>query len=100
MLVDGEAVSLRRVAAEVGTSTMAVYTYFGGVDELMSEVRREGFRRLAEHLAAVTATRDPIADVVALGWAYCLNGVENPYLYRAMFFETTADIDDAAFGAS
>jgi AcrR family transcriptional regulator len=99
-LVDGEAVSLRRIAAEVGTSTMAVYTYFGGVDELMREVRREGFRRLAHHLASVTETRDPVADLIALGWAYSLNGVENPYLYRAMFFETTADLDDAAFGAS
>ena len=42
--------TLRRVADQVGTSTMAVYTHFGGMDELRQEVRREGFGRLAEHL--------------------------------------------------
>jgi AcrR family transcriptional regulator len=100
MLVRQEPVSLRRLAADVGTSTMAVYTYFGGMDELMREVRREGFCRLAEHLADVRPTADPIADLAALGWAYCLNAIENPTLYRAMFFETTADLTEAAFGAS
>ena len=100
MLVRQEPVSLRRLAADVGTSTMAVYTYFGGMDELMREVRREGFRRLSEHLAGVGPTADPIADLAALGWAYCVNAIENPALYRAMFFETTADLTEAAFGAS
>jgi AcrR family transcriptional regulator len=100
MLVRQEPLSLRRLAADVGTSTMAVYTYFGGMDELMREVRREGFRRLAEHLVGVRTTSDPIADLAALGWAYCLNAVENPTLYRAMFFETTADLTEAAVGAS
>jgi AcrR family transcriptional regulator len=100
MLVRQEPLSLRRLAADVGTSTMAVYTHFGGMDELMREVRREGFQRLAEHLADVHSTSDPIADLAALGWAYCLNAVENPTLYRAMFFETTADLTEASFGAS
>ena len=99
-LIAGERMSLRRLAADVGTSTMAVYTHFGGIDELMREVRREGFRRLADHLADVATTSDAVADLASLGWAYCLNGVENPDLYRAMFFETTVDIDEAAFGAA
>src|SRR2546421_1496962 len=99
-LVRQEPLSLRRLAHDVGTSTMAVYTHFGGLDELKREVRREGFRRLADHLAEVPSTSDPIADLAALGWAYCLNAVDNPTLYRAMFFETTADLAEAAFGAS
>lgn len=100
MLVRQEPVSLRRLAADVGTSTMAVYTHFGGMDELMREVRREGFRRLADHLATVQTTSDPVADLAALGWAYCLNAIENPTLYRAMFFETTDDLAEAASGAA
>src|SRR4051794_25846152 len=79
-LVAREPLSLRRLAAEVGTSTMAVYTHFGGLDALMREVRREGFRRLSSHLAGVRVTADPVADLVSLGWAYCLNGIENPDL--------------------
>jgi AcrR family transcriptional regulator len=79
--------SLRRVAAEVGTSTMAVYTHFGGMTELRQAVRREGFARLAAHLAQVTTTADPVADLGLLGWRYYLNATTNPHLYRAMFME-------------
>ena len=42
-----DGLTLRRVADEVGTSTMAVYTCFGGMPELRRAVRREGFARLA-----------------------------------------------------
>ena len=88
--------TVRRLAAQVGTSTMAVYTHFGSMDELRREVRREGFERLARHLAAVRATADPLSDLAALGWAYCLNALRNPDLYRAMFMETTVDTAEAA----
>ena len=40
-----DAVTARRVAAAVGTSTQAVYTHFGGMDELLAEIWREGFSR-------------------------------------------------------
>lgn len=79
--------TLRRLAKEVGTSTMAVYTHFGGMDELRHEVRREGFNRLAEHLDAVVPSHDPIFDLGLLGWAYCRNALTNPNLYRVMFME-------------
>src|SRR5438067_6396958 len=81
--------TLRRLAKEVGTSTMAVYTHFGGMDQLRQEVRREGFSRLAEHLDAVVASRDPVFDLGLLGWAYCRNALTNPNLYRVMFMEVT-----------
>jgi AcrR family transcriptional regulator len=99
LLTDREPLTLRRLAAEVGVSTMAVYTHFGSMDELMQAVTREGFSRLADHLRTVPAGRDPVADLAALGWAYCLNAVENPDLYRAMFMESTFDMELAAFGA-
>jgi len=81
--------TLRRLAKEVGTSTMAIYTHFGGMDELRQEVRREGFNRLAEHLDAVVPSRDPVFDLGLLGWAYCRNALTNPNLYRVMFMELT-----------
>jgi AcrR family transcriptional regulator len=83
--VDG--LTLRGLAKEVGTSTMAVYTHFGGMDELRFEVRAEAFARLASHLDAVTPSRDPVFDLGLLGWAYCRNALENPNLYRVMFLE-------------
>jgi AcrR family transcriptional regulator len=88
------ALSTRRLAVEVGTSTMAVYTHFGGMDELHRAVRTEGFERLLEHLRSVEETDDPIADLAALGWAYCFNALANPQLYRAIFLEAPIDGDD------
>lgn len=85
-----DALTLRRVAASVGVSTMAVYTHFGSMEELRRAVRQEGFARLATHLDAVDRTGDPVADLLALGWAYHVNGTVNPNLYRAMFMDGLA----------
>ena len=87
------ALTTRALAAEVGTSTMAVYTYFRGMDELRAAVRKEGFERLAAWLDAVAPSDDPVADVAALGAAYTSNAVENPHLYRFMFVEPLRDQD-------
>ncbi len=100
LLAEGQPITSRALAAEAGTSTMAVYTHFGGMDQLLGEVRREGFERLASFLDAVPVTKDPVADLFALGWAYCLNAVSNPDMYRVMFAQTTTDMDQAAFGAA
>lgn len=88
--------TLRRLAAEVGTSTMAVYTHFGSMDELRREVRREGFARLRAHLGAVRETRDPMADLTLLGAAYYLAATSAPNLYRSMFLD--GPVDDADLG--
>ena len=92
--------STRRLAAELGTSTMAVYTHFGGMDGLHRAVREEGFARLTGYFDSVTASRDPVADLAALGWAYCFNAVANPQLYRAVFLEPPIDSADQAVGAA
>jgi AcrR family transcriptional regulator len=90
--------STRRVAAEVGVSTMALYTHFDGMDGLRREVRREGFTRLTGHFDTVPQTSDPVADLSALGWAYCFNAVANPQLYRAVFLDAPIDAEDEAVG--
>src|SRR5438552_4773286 len=90
--------TLRRLADEVGTSTMAIYTHFGGMEKLRREVRREAFARLREHLATVEDTGDPVADLAMLGAAYYISATTNPNLYRAMFMELSIDEADAAVG--
>jgi AcrR family transcriptional regulator len=79
--------TLRRLAEATGTSTMAVYTHFGGMQYLRDEVRREGFARLRVHLETVAPTTDPVADLARLGQEYRANATENPHLYRAMFMD-------------
>ena len=92
------ALSARRLAAETGTSTMAVYTHFGGMDGLVREIVHEGFARLEKHLNQVQKTDDPVADMGVLGRAYRANALANPHLYTVMFggsslagFELTDD---------
>jgi AcrR family transcriptional regulator len=87
------ALTTRRLAAEVGTSTMAVYTYFKGMDELRHAVRLEGFDRLAAFLEDVPVGDDPLGELVDLGGAYFTNAITNPHLYRFMFMEKPIDDD-------
>ena len=79
------ALSTRRLAAAVGSSTMAVYTHFGGMDDLVRAMVHEGFQRLADRMNAVEPTDDPVADVAALGVAYRDNALEHQHLYAVMF---------------
>jgi AcrR family transcriptional regulator len=80
-----DAVTARRVAAAVGASTQAVYTHFGGMDELLAEIWREGFRRFGEALDQPAVTDDPVADWMAQGWGYRRFALRDRHLYRVMF---------------
>ena len=95
LLAEGpQALTTRRLTTEVGTSTMAVYTYFSGMDELRHAVRVEGFDRLAGYLAQVAPDLDdPMVELRQLGAAYLTNAFVNPHLYRFMFMEKPIDED-------
>jgi len=84
------ALQARKLAAEIGASTMAVYTYFDGMSGLTAAVVREGFRRLTENMAAVGQTDDPVADLYRLALAYRRTAVQHPELFTLMFREAGA----------
>lgn len=77
--------STRALAAEAGTSTMAVYTYFGSMSELVREIVHDGFARLEQQFNRVEPTDDPVADMVMLGRAYRHNAVTNRHVFGVMF---------------
>lgn len=92
--------SLRRIAAAAGTSTMAVYTRFGDKQCLLNAMHREGFRRLGDRLQRAAAhSTDPLTQI---GHAYRLAALESPHLYGLMFgplpagFEPSEENDKAA----
>ncbi|MDQ2724717.1 MAG: TetR/AcrR family transcriptional regulator [Actinomycetota bacterium] len=80
-----EALQARKLTAEIGTSTQAVYTHFGGMPGLFEAIVAEGFVRFADHVAAVPESDDPVADFMAKGGAYCVWALTHPQLYRLMF---------------
>ncbi|MDI6105689.1 TetR/AcrR family transcriptional regulator [Actinoplanes sp. NEAU-A12] len=95
MLRARDPVTLRSLVAGTGVSTMAVYTYFGGMDGLWRAMRQEGFSRLATLLDGVPLSADPVRDLAALGAAYLSNALANPDLYRVMF-DAGFELEDPA----
>src|SRR5271163_1790531 len=84
-----DALQTRKVAGEAGTSTMAVYTHFGGMRALIAAVADEGFRQFDAALT-VPLTNDPVADLFVIGAAYRRYAIERPHMYRLMFGSTSA----------
>ncbi|OBG28966.1 TetR/AcrR family transcriptional regulator [Mycobacterium sp. 852002-51057_SCH5723018] len=84
-----DALQTRRVAGAAGTSTMALYTHFGGMRGLIAEVAEEGLRQFDAALT-VPETDDPVADLFAIGAAYRRYAIERPHMYRLMFGSTSA----------
>src|SRR4051794_3980827 len=83
LLLDEEgpdSLTARRLATQAGTSTMAVYTHFGGMQALVREIVVEGFRRFAERVTDQPTTEDPVADLEKLALAYRENALANPHL--------------------
>lgn len=84
-----DALQTRRVAGAAGTSTMAVYTHFGGMPQLIAAIADEGLRQFDVALT-IPATEDPVADLLAAGIAYRRFAIDRPHLYRLMFGSTSA----------
>jgi AcrR family transcriptional regulator len=84
-----DSLTARRLATEARTSTMAVYTHFGGMQALVREIVVEGFRRFAAHVTDQPRTDDPVADLTQMAFAYRENALENPHLYSVMFGATS-----------
>ena len=80
-----QALSVRKLAAEVGTSTMVVYTHFGSMNGVVDALASEIFAHFGEALAGVPITDDPVADFISMGLAYHRFAMANPHRYQLMF---------------
>jgi len=83
-LEEGEAaLSMRRLASEVGCSPMAPYRHFADKEALIAAIRTQAFNRLAEMLDGVERNeRHRAADI---GDAYVRFARANPAAYKLMF---------------
>ena len=93
-LEEGEAaLSMRRLAAEVGCSPMAPYRHFADKEALIAAIRAQAFDRLADALDGVAKdNRHRAADI---GDAYVAFARANPAAYKLMF--DLAQPDEAAY---
>jgi AcrR family transcriptional regulator len=93
-LEEGEAaLSMRRLAAEVGCSPMAPYRHFADKEALVAAIRTQAFNRLADALDGVAQNdRHRARDI---GDAYVQFARENPAAYKLMF--DLAQPDETAY---
>jgi len=86
-----EALTVRRLADEVGTTTRAVYTSLGSKDGLLAGLAERAFQLLGAQVAGLPRTDDPVADLVSAGtqgfrrWA-----LEHPGLFYVGFLRDTS----------
>ena len=79
-----DALTMRRIAGEVGCSTSVLYTMFGGKAGVAEGLWREGFERLRGAMERVTDD-DPLGRLAALGRVYRENALANRAYYAIMF---------------
>jgi AcrR family transcriptional regulator len=87
------AVSVRRVAAAAGTSTMAVYTWYGGKPQLMQALFHEAFSRFRDRLLGGSTAADPLTALIGMGRAYRAFALAEPDMYTVMFGRTGSLFD-------
>jgi AcrR family transcriptional regulator len=76
-----DALSVRGVAADVGTTTRAVYSVYGSKDGLVAALAARPFELLRDGLESVPVTDDPAADLVAAALMYRRFSKEHPSLW-------------------
>jgi len=80
-----EALTVRRIAAAAGMSTMNVYSRFKGKTGVIDELYADGYRRLATLLQTVPTTDSVAHDVVQVLQKYREFANSNPTYYQIMF---------------
>ena len=100
-----DALSVRGVATEVGTTTRAVYSLFGSKERLLAALGAHAFDLLRDGLEALPLTDDPAADLVEAGLTFRRFASEHPSLFAIGVQRATAastpwpPILDAAYAA-
>lgn len=76
------ALTVRRLAQDLGASTMSLYTHFAGKDQLIEATADEFVVRFADALRSVPLTSDPLFDFVCMSHRYRSVSLEHRDLYR------------------
>jgi len=76
-----DALSVRGVASDVGTTTRAVYSLFGSKDGLIAALGARVFDLLLAGLQAQPPTDDPVADLIAAGLMFRRVATDHPSLF-------------------
>jgi AcrR family transcriptional regulator len=76
-----EAVTVRRVAQEAGTTTRAVYSLFGDKEGLLRQIYHEVAETMRRRHERVPQSDDPLTEITALALAYRRAALEQAHAY-------------------
>jgi AcrR family transcriptional regulator len=86
--------TLRRVADAAATSTMGIYTCFGGRAGLLEAIYEHGSHLLHEAMtSSLNGHADPLARIMAVAYGYRRFALTDPALYALMFERPLPDFD-------
>ena len=91
-----DALSVRGVAADVGTSTRAVYSLFGSKEGLVAALAARAFDVLGSAVARLPRTDDPTADLVRAGLTFRRFAIDHPSLF-AIGVQRTEGLPDESW---
>src|SRR5690606_28042492 len=97
------ALSLRKVAEQVGIRAPSIYVHFGSKDALLAEARRHATRALGVHLRAAGQGADARARLLATAIGYLGFARAQPSLFALLFMELPSErrsLDEAPDAAS
>jgi AcrR family transcriptional regulator len=80
-----DALSLRDVASDAGTTTRAVYTLFGSKEALLGELGSRAFGLLGEEIAALPTTDRPADDLIEVALVFRRFATGHPALFSVVF---------------
>ena len=85
-----DAVTTRRLSAEIEYSQPVLYSHFANMDQLVQAVAVDGFGQLAEELRTARASAATAVEALRqLAHAYIGFARDNPALYDVMFIRPT-----------
>lgn len=82
---------MRRVAAAVGLTPMAIYRHFPNREALLKRIGDDSFDEIARHWLARSQGGDVLARVIALQRIYLDYALAHPYLFDHAFSTRRAD---------
>lgn len=89
-----DGLSMRGIASKVGVSSMTLYLYYDGRQDIVRHIVAEGFDQLNWELRDAAETASPNNKLPCLCEAYLTFALQNPAYYEAMY-RYLADKGDA-----
>ena len=80
-----DALSLREVARDAGTTTRAIYSLFGSKDGLLGALGVRAFNLLQREIEALPATDQPADDLIEVALIFRRFALEHPALFSIAF---------------